>query len=212
MSDAKKRNQLWLLLAIVIIVSVVITIRTITKSTDVVSIETQYAQKQLEAESTDNSSMSLEDIIKTRTTWDPSYASWYGKTAPDFTLTGLDGKPHTLSGYRGKNVLLVFWATWCGPCIMELPHLKALRTRLSKDKLAILAISNEPADLLKKFASDKKINYTILLTDTGGLPSPFGSVNSIPCSFFVTPEGKIKFATVGPLTLGIMKAIILAEK
>jgi len=158
---------------------------------------------------------SLNDVIRAARTWRPSYTSWYGKTAPDFTLTDLDGKEHKLSDYRGKDVMLVFWATRCPPCIFEIPHLIELRNAVSEDKLAILAITYEKPDLIKKVAADKKMNYTVLL-EQNNMPAPFGVMRifrttGIPCSFFIKPDGKIKLATSGLLSLGYMKAILQAE-
>lgn len=160
-------------------------------------------------------SPSLNNVIKAARTWGPAYKSWYGKMAPDFTLTDITGKRHKLSDYRGKDVMLVFWGTWCPPCKMEIPHLIELRKTVSQDKLAILAISNEKPEVVKKFAADKKMNYTLLL-EQGGMPKPFGVMRifgtvGVPCSFFIDPEGKIKFATVGLLSLDPIKAILQAE-
>jgi len=159
--------------------------------------------------------ISLNDVISSARTWRPSYTSWYGKTAPDFTLTDLEGKEHKLSDYRGKDVMLVFWGTWCPPCEMEIPHLIELRKTVSEDKLAILAISNEKPQVVKKFAAHKKMNYTLLL-EQGNMPNPFGVMRiyrtvGVPSSFFIDPEGKIKFATVGLLSLDPIKAILQAE-
>jgi peroxiredoxin len=159
--------------------------------------------------------ISLSDVIRSARTWRPAYTSWYGKTAPDFTLTDLDGKEHKLSDYRGKDVMLVFWATWCPPCMFEIPHLIALRNTVSEDKLAILAISNQKPNLVKKSVAQKKINYVVLL-EKNNMPAPFGvlriyKTTGIPCSFFINPDGKIKLATSGLLSLGYMKAILEAE-
>ena len=153
---------------------------------------------------------SLEDIIKAAKTWEPSFKSWYGKPAPDFTLTDIAGKEQKLSDYRGKNVLLVFWATWCPPCKIEIPHLIELRKTVSKDDLAILAISNENPSVVKKFAAQAKINYTILL-DQVPLPAPYSSISAIPSAFFINPEGKIKLGTTGLLSLAEIKAIFEVE-
>ena len=152
----------------------------------------------------------LSDIIRSARSWKPIYRTWYGKTSPDFTLTDITGKKHKLSGYRGKDVLITFWATWCRPCLMEIPHLIELRNTISEDKLAMLAISNENFTLVKRFAASRAINYTILL-DAGYMPAPYNRIISIPTSFFINPEGKIKLATEGLLSLSEIKAILQVE-
>jgi len=154
--------------------------------------------------------VSLNNIIKAARTWGPVYTSWFGKTAPDFTLTDIAGKQHKLSDYRGKDVLIIFWATWCLPCRTEIPHLIALRNTVGENKLAMLAISNENPALVKEFTADRKINYTVL-SDPGTMPKPFNTITSIPCSFFIDSKGKIKLATEGLLSLGEIKAILQAE-
>jgi len=151
---------------------------------------------------------SLNNIIQAARTWGPAFTPWYGKPAPDFALTDLDGKEHKLSDYKGKKVLLVFWATWCPPCKKEIPDLIELRKTVSEDKLAMLAISNEKPDLVKSFVAQANINYTVLL-DPGTLPGPYNTINAIPSSFFIDPEGKIKLATSGLVSLSEIKAILL---
>lgn len=154
---------------------------------------------------------SLQAIIKaSQQKWDAVFPEWWGKPAPDFALTDLDGKPHKLSDYRGKDVILVFWATWCGPCKLEVPHLKELRESYSKDKLEILAISNEAAAMVKGFVTEQGINYTVLLSPDE-LTSPYGEVKFIPSSFFVDPEGNIKLAIRGIVQAGDAKAILQAQ-
>ena len=159
--------------------------------------------------------ISLTDVIRAARYWQPSYRSWYGKTAPDFTLTDFDGREHKLSDYRGKDVMLVFFATWCRPCLYEIPHLIELRRSISEEKLAILAISNEDPRMVKETAAKVKINYTILF-EKNNMPNPFGVLRifrtaGIPCSFFIKPDGKIKLATSGVLQLTDMNAILQAE-
>ena len=159
--------------------------------------------------------VSLKDIIQAARTWKPSFTAWYGKPAPDFALTDLDGKEHKLSDYKGKKVLLVFWTTWCPPCRKEIPDLIELRKTVSEDKLAMLAISNEKPDLVKSFVTQANINYTVLIDqggvkfDQGTLPGPYNAINAIPSSFFIDQEGKIKLATSGLVSLSEIKAILL---
>ncbi|MCJ7730655.1 MAG: TlpA family protein disulfide reductase [Sedimentisphaerales bacterium] len=159
----------------------------------------------------------LRDIIARRRGWGPAYANWQGKEAPDFTVTDINGRQHTLSEYRGKNVMLTFWATWCRPCIMEIPHLIELRNTIGEDKLAILAISYigpmNSTERVKKFiAANPVINYTVISTDGMSMPRPYNLVTTIPSSFFIDPQGRIKLATEGLIPLKDTKAIIKAER
>jgi len=150
---------------------------------------------------------SIQNIAKAAQTWDPSFKEWWGKPAPDFTLTDVEGKTHKLSDYRGKDVLVEIWTTWCPTCKLEIPHLKELRTAFDQENLAILTISNEAPALLKTFATDQSLNYTVL-TSSGDLPAPFGKAQYIPTSFFVDREGKFKLAGVGLVPAGDAKAIV----
>jgi peroxiredoxin len=165
--------------------------------------------QQTENASTNNSN--LEDIIKSAKTWEAAFKPWFGKTAPDFTFTDIDGKQHSLNSYHGKNVMVVFWATWCPPCNREIPNLIELRKTNSEDSLAIIAISNENPDLVKRFVAAKGINYTVASIQSGVLPSPFADVSSIPTTFFIDKNGKIKLATIGVVEPEETRAILKAE-
>ena len=153
-------------------------------------------------------SQELQNIVNSAQTWDVAFTSWYGKSAPEFMVKDINGKSYKLGDYKGKNVLVVFWATWCPPCNMEIPHLKELRNAIGEDKLEILAISNEDPELVKNFAVDKKINYTVVSTAETILPPPFSGVNSIPTSFYIDKNGVIKLATEGLVSFEEAKAII----
>ena len=153
---------------------------------------------------------SLESIIQARTTWDVAFPSWNGQSADDFTVNAIDGQTHNLSDYHGKNLLVVFWATWCPACKAEIPHLIELRKMYSEDELGILAISNESADDLKKFAADNGINYTVANLGSA-LPEPFSRVTSIPTTFFIGKDGTIKLTALGLVPLQESKAIVEAE-
>jgi thiol-disulfide isomerase/thioredoxin len=159
---------------------------------------------------------SLRITIEEAKTWGPAFEPWLGRPAPDFSLTDLTGKQHKLSDYRGKDVMLIFWATWCGPCRMEIPHLIELRKTIGQDKLAMLAISlidpRNTTEIVKSFLEqNKEINYTVCPAGPGDMPAPYNMVNSIPCSFFIDPQGRIKLATIGLLSLKDMKAILQAQ-
>jgi peroxiredoxin len=129
---------------------------------------------------------------------------------PDFKVKDITGKTHSLSDYRGKNVLVIMWATWCQPCQLEIPHLRALHEIMPADKLAILAISSEPVDVVKAMAKSENINYTVI-SHQGVLPEPFSSIRGYPTNFFIKPDGTLKLVVEGGSYLGEMKSIILAE-
>ncbi|MHC4573914.1 MAG: peroxiredoxin family protein [Planctomycetota bacterium] len=161
--------------------------------------------------------LTLREVIQSARSWEPIYESWYGKRAPDFTLTDIAGKQHKLSDYRGRDVMLVFWATWCRPCIVEVPHLIALQNVLGKDKLAVLAISYvspiNTAEMVKGFVEqNERINYAVFSASQSDMLAPYNAIQGIPSSFFIEPGGKIKLATSGLLSLGYMKAILQAER
>jgi peroxiredoxin len=180
-------------------------------------IEPNSAVQQQTPSPATNSRPSLSDITARRRSWGPAYTRWYGKPAPDFTVTDITGKKHTISEYRGKNVMLIFWATWCRPCIMEIPHLIELRRTVSEDKLVMLAISYigpmNSAETVKKFVeANPVINYTVVSIDADTMPKPYNLVSAIPSSFFIDPQGKVKLVTEGLVPLPDMKAIIEAEQ
>jgi peroxiredoxin len=153
---------------------------------------------------------SIQNIVKAAQTWNPSFKEWWGKPAPDFTLTDIDGKTHKLSDYRGKEVVVEIWATWCPTCKLEIPHLKELRGAFDQENLAILTISNEAPAQLKTFATEQGLTYTVL-SRSADLPAPFGKAEFIPTSFFVDREGKFKVAGVGLVPTADAKAIVQAQ-
>lgn len=155
-------------------------------------------------------SKAIEEIIARRNSWNPILANFYGKGMPDFKVEDINSKTHRLKDYHGKNVLVVMWTTWCLPCREEIPHLIALREIMPADKLAILAISNEPVDTVKAMAQSQNINYTVI-SNQSTLPEPFSIVRGIPTTFFIRPDGTLKLVVEGGSNLGEMKAIILAE-
>lgn len=153
----------------------------------------------------------MQDVMDGRTMWDPILTEWYGNSAEDFSYADIGGQKHSLSGYLGRDVIVVLWATWCPPCRMEVPHLKELRDTFSKEELAILAISNEAEETVRKFAFENELNYTVIATQEP-LPEPFRYVNGIPASFYINKEGKIKLAVQGLIPFGEAQAILKVEE
>lgn len=126
-----------------------------------------------------------------------------GPTAPDFSLTDLSGKTVTLEQYRGKVVLLDFWATWCPPCRMTIPELITLQDKYRDMGLVILGISlDDPGQISNKdltyFKNMAKINYRLLRYDQKVMRDYFsGERVSIPTMFVVDRNGIIRDKIVG---------------
>lgn len=152
----------------------------------------------------------LRDVIDDAYFWAAAYNDWFGRKAPDMTLTDLQGKNHSLSEYKGKDIILIFWATWCGPCKEEIPHLKELRKEKSEDELVILAVTNETRQTVEPFARKAGINYSVLLSDSQ-MPAPYSQIQGIPSAFFIDQQGDIKLGTIGMVPLEDIKKILNAS-
>ncbi len=141
----------------------------------------------------------------------PKYLSpFMDKTAPAFTLEDLSGRKVSLDSYKGKAVLINFWATWCGPCKIETPWLIELRNKYASQGFEILGISTEGDDLNKddkagwakdkaaiaKFVSEEKVPYPILI-DGDSLSQAYGGLDAMPTSFFVDRKGTVVAAQMG---------------
>jgi thiol-disulfide isomerase/thioredoxin len=117
--------------------------------------------------------------------------------APEFQLSGLDGKPISLAAARGKIVLLNFWASWCGPCRAEVPDLVELQERY-KDRLQVigLVVDDDDMDAIHKFAQDFGINYPVGVAPTE-LRVQYGGIPALPTSFVLDTQGRVVQKHVG---------------
>jgi thiol-disulfide isomerase/thioredoxin len=119
------------------------------------------------------------------------------EAAPDFKLQTLDGKTLTLSSFSGKVVLLNFWATWCGPCRMEIPDLIELQKEY-KDSLQIVSLLVDVDDMeyAKKFAADAGFNYPVAVAPPE-VRMEYGGISALPTLFVLDPQGRIVQKHVG---------------
>jgi thiol-disulfide isomerase/thioredoxin len=117
--------------------------------------------------------------------------------APPFAVKGMDGKTVSLAGAHGKVVLLNFWATWCGPCRMEVPDLVELQKKY-QDRLQVIGLVVDDADEdgVRKFAKRYGINYPIALT-TDEMRIQFGGVPALPTSFIIDAQGRVVQKHIG---------------
>jgi cytochrome c biogenesis protein CcmG/thiol:disulfide interchange protein DsbE len=139
----------------------------------------------------------------------PQYVSpLKGKAAPGFVLEDLSGKRVSLGSYKGKAVLVNFWATWCAPCKIETPWIVELRDKYASQGFEVLGVSaddlnrDDPKELAKdkleiaQSAQKLHIDYPVLI-DGGSLDKPYGGLDELPMSFFVDRKGTVVVAEVG---------------
>jgi peroxiredoxin len=144
-----------------------------------------------------------------------------GKPAPEFSLPDVGGKKVSLADYKGKALLINFWATWCGPCKVETPWLVELRNQYASQGFEIIGISAEGDDVgpsdkegwdrdksaIVKFVHDEHMPYPVLM-DGDSLSKPYGGLDAMPTSFFVDRSGKIVAAQMGITSKSDMEANI----
>ena len=127
---------------------------------------------------------------------------WTGGPAPGLELRELDGRGHRLADYRGKVVLVNFWATWCAPCRDEMPSIQRLKEKLAGKPFAVLAVNlDEPESRIRQFLSQMKVDFTVLL-DPGKKAARSWDARILPASFVIGPDGGIRYGVVGELDWG----------
>jgi peroxiredoxin len=127
------------------------------------------------------------------------YALKKGVEAPAFRLPALDGQPVDLTSYRGKVVLLNFWATWCGPCVEEMPSLERLHQALGPEGLAVLTVStDEDEAALRQFVKQYGLTMPVLRDPGGRGPAARYHTTGYPETFVLDRAGILLRHTVGP--------------
>jgi thiol-disulfide isomerase/thioredoxin len=150
-----------------------------------------------------------------------SQTSLIGKPAPDFVLQDVSGKTVALSSFKGKPLLINFWATWCGPCKIETPWLIELQKEYASKGFEVIGISTEGEDLkpddkegfdrqkaaIAKFIKEEQMQYPVLVNGDS-LVGPYGGLDAMPTSVYVNPEGKVVAVQLGITSKEDMEANI----
>ncbi len=151
------------------------------------------------------------EFVVDAATGTPQYVSpLKGKPAPNFTLEDLSGKKVSLSSYKGKAVLVNFWATWCAPCKIETPWLVELRNQYAPQGFEILGVSAEGDDLkagdkagwakeqaeITRFVRQMKVSYPMLMNGDS-ISRLYGGLDELPTSVFVDRNGIVVAAQLG---------------
>lgn len=130
-----------------------------------------------------------------------------------FNLKDMDGRVHTLAGYKGKWVLVNFWATWCPPCLEEIPDLILLYDKRKNKDLTVIgiAIDYKNKEQIRRFAEDNMISYPLVLGEDEVIEQ-FGSADVLPTSYLYNPQGQLVKIHHGLITRSIIEKIISGKK
>ena len=135
-------------------------------------------------------------------------------TAADgFSVRDLQGRAHSLAGYKGKWVLVNFWATWCPPCLAEIPDLIALHDKHKDKDLVVIGIAMDYQNpkLVTDFARNQRISYPVVLGNAG-IAAQVGTVEGLPTTYLFNPDGKVVAYNVGALTKQAVESYIGSKK
>lgn len=133
-----------------------------------------------------------------------------GDVAPQFALRSPDGATVSLEQFRGKVVLLDFWATWCPPCMREMPELNALHNELNAKGFSVVGINREPEDVpkVREFLASKNITFPVGI-DANGTGERY-RILSLPTTVLVSREGKVERIFLGYTQPDVMRSAVMA--
>ena len=129
---------------------------------------------------------------------------------PVLKLTTVEGKRYDLASHRGKWVVVNFWATWCAPCIKEMPELSELDARREDVQVVGLAYEEIEAQAMRDFLITRPVVYPIIILDVYNPPADFATPRGLPMTYLVAPDGTVAKQFLGPVTAHEIEAAIAA--
>lgn len=131
-----------------------------------------------------------------------------GELAPDFTGTTLDGEIITLSSLKGKLVLVNVFASWCGPCRIEAPHLVEVYNAIDREQFEFIGLNlQETPEAVEFFRDEFFIDFPLVLNEGGGLTNIYRPVG-LPTTWFIDRDGIVRFVFSGPMTKEVLQVIL----
>lgn len=122
---------------------------------------------------------------------------WKGGKTPALALPDLEGHEHTLAEFKGKVVVVNFWATWCDPCRAEMPSMQKMADKFGADKLVVLGVNyQEGAPRIQRFLAQNPVQFTILM-DRDGTVTKKWITRVFPTSMIIGPDGRVRHVVVG---------------
>ncbi len=131
---------------------------------------------------------------------------------PLLSLTGVDGKPFDLAAERGHWVVLNFWATWCAPCLKEMPELSALDAMREDVRVMGLAFEDISPEDMRAFLVRHPVTYPIAIADVYNPPADFAPPRGLPTTYLIAPDGRVVEHFLGPTTAADIEAKIKQAK
>lgn len=129
---------------------------------------------------------------------------------PTLEIATLDGKRYDLAAHRGKWVVVNFWATWCAPCLKEMPELSALDAMHEHIEVVGLAYEDIEVEAMREFLLKHPVVYPIAIVDTYSPPADFDTPRGLPMTYLIAPDGTVAMQVMGPVTASEVEAAIAA--